>query len=295
MRMNHFRNVAVRVCVGCTASSLALAQPVITTQPTNQFLATETTAIFSVSATGTAPLAYQWLFDGESISNATSRQFLVAGSPPAQWGYYSVIVSNVSGSVTSQVAELKVFLAEPHSMSGIQSESNGSITLSFAGETTALFAPYYDLYPLAASSNLVEWEPLATLQRTNETLDTLSFLDTNAPEFGQRSYRTPSNQLVTPDPQPTGPYPVGTFSMLLTNTNRGNAKFMVTFWYPAVVQAVVLPTKYVEPIIALSGDNFYDLTSSGGGNFDNQVAAFYSHSISNAPVATNVPACPVVL
>ena len=41
--------------------------------------------------------------------------------------------------------------------------------------------------------------------------------------------------------------------MLLTNTNApgNNAKFMVTFWYPAVAQAGVLPAKYVEPQVAL--------------------------------------------
>jgi predicted dienelactone hydrolase len=117
-------------------------------------------------------------------------------------------------------------------------------------------------------------------------LDTLTFVDGNAPEFSQRFYRTPSNQLVTPDPPPTGPYPVGTFSMLLTNTNRANAKFMVSFWYPAVAQAGVLPTKYVEPQVA-EGENY--------GGFASQVAAFYSHSLSNAPLATNLAAYPIVL
>ena len=43
------------------------------------------------------------------------------------------------------------------------SQSDGSVSLTFKGETTALFAPYYDLYPLETSSNLVDWAPLATL------------------------------------------------------------------------------------------------------------------------------------
>ena len=82
--------------------------------------------------------------------------------------------------------------------------------------------------------------------------------------------------------------------MLLTNTHRNNAKFMVTFWYPAVAQAGVLPAKYVEPQVA-SGTPSYNLTSYGGGNFSSQVAAFFSHSLSNAPLAANLPACPIVL
>jgi len=76
----------------------------------------------------------------------------VVNAQPARSGYYSVIVTNASGAVTSQVAELKVFVAAPHDMSGIQDQSNGSMSLTFSGETTASFAPYYDLYPLSTSS-----------------------------------------------------------------------------------------------------------------------------------------------
>ena len=252
MNIKHFRSIVVSVWLGCLPHSLALAQPVIATQPTNQFVSASVTASFSVLATGVAPITYQWLFDGAAMAGGTNRVFSLLNAQPAQSGYYSVILSNASGFVTSQVAELKVFLSLPttHSLSGIQAVSNGSVSLSLKGETTLPFAPYYALYPVETSSNLVDWAPLVTLQRTNTALDVLSFSDTNAPLFNRRFYRTPTNQLATPLPQPTGPYPVGTFSMLLTNTYRTNAKFMVSFWYPAVAQAGVLPAAYVEkPII----------------------------------------------
>jgi uncharacterized repeat protein (TIGR03803 family) len=295
MNMKQFRNILAIVVLECMAPSLALAQPVITIQPTNQFLASGTTALFSVSATG-ASLAYQWLFDGAAISNATSRTLLLANPQPAQWGYYSAIISNASGSITSQVAELKVFVAAPHDLSGIQAQSNGLVSLNFAGGLTASFAPYYDMYPLETSSNLLDWAPLTTLQSTNEALDTLSFLDTNAPDFNLRFYRTPTNQLATPDLPPTGTYPVGTFSILLTNTLRTNAEFMVTFWYPASLRAGILPAKYVEPTVAM--DNlYYNFTSLGygAGDFAPEVEQFFSHSQSNAPPLTNFGAFPVIL
>jgi dienelactone hydrolase len=277
-----------------------LPQPVITTQPTNHFVNSSTTVQFSVVAGGTGPFAYQWLFDGTAIAGAAnSNLHSVVNAQPTNSGFYSVIVSNASGSVTSQVSELKVFIPAPHSLSGIQTETNGAVGLTFSGETTSSFAPYYDVYPLAASSNLFNWTPLAMLQRTNMALNTLSFLDTNAPMFNQRFYRTPTNQLPTPDPQPTGPYPVGTFSMQLTNTNRSNANFMVTFWYPAMAQAGVLPAKYVDPQVAMPTGSeeydYYDWANLGGGNFDSQAAAFFSHSLPNAPLATNLTAYPVVL
>jgi len=293
MKVKYFRSIVVSLCLGWLGPWLALAQqPIITLQPTNQFVNASGNAQFHVGVTGLAPLTYQWLLDGTPLAGATRFALSLTNVQPAQSGYYLVIVSNASGSITSQVAELKVFIAAPHSLSGIQAEPGGSVTLSFAGETTAPFAPYYDLYPLEASTNLVDWAPLATLQRSNTALNTLQFLDTNAPMFNQRFYRTPTNQLATPDPQPSGPYPVGTFSMLLTNINRNNAKFMVTFWYPAVAQARALPAKYEEPQVV---DSEYDLAPYGGGDFDSQAQAFFSHSLSNAPLATNLAKYPVVL
>jgi uncharacterized repeat protein (TIGR03803 family) len=70
---------------------------------------------------------------------------------------------------------------------------------------------------------------------------------------------------------------------------------MTTFWYPAVAQAGVLPAKYVEPQVAQSGLLYYDLAPYGGGNFGSRVAAFFSHSLSNAPLATNLAKYPVLL
>jgi len=284
--------VAIGLFMAATSSDLA--QPVITIQPTNRFVNASAAVTFTVGVSGTGPFTYQWLFDGTAMAGANNSSLPLSNVQPASSGYYSVIVSNATGSVTSQVAELKVFVAAPHILSGIQVEPGGSASLSFAGETTASFAPYYDLYPLETSSNLVNWAPLATLQRTNTALDALGFQDTNAPQFSQRFYRTPTNALLTPDLQPTGPYAVGTFSMELTNSRRSNAKFMVTFWYPAEAQAGVLPAIYVEPQVAL-GQSFYNLSSYGGGNFSSQVAAFFSHSLSNAPLATNQAMYPVVL
>ena len=195
------------------------------------------------------------------------------------------------------MAELKFFVATPHSLSGIQAESNGSVNLTFKGETTALFAPYYDMYPLETSTNLVDWAPLATLQRTNTALDTLQFLDGDAPQFSKRFYRTPTNALLTPIPQPTGPYSVGTFSMMLTDPSRTNTalhtnyQFMITFWYPAVPQAGILPALFVDKQVAMCG--FY--VSTAASSWSNRIAAFFSHSLSNAPLATNLVKYPVVL
>lgn len=301
MKKTRIRTYAASTCLGCLAPFMALAQPIITTQPTNHFANTASSFTFFVGASGTPPLSYQWLFNGAPIAGA-SRYYLTVTTPqPTQWGYYSVTVTNLSGSVTSQPAELKIFTAARHSLSGIQAEPDGSMNLTFAGETTATFGPYYDLYPLECSTNLVDWAPLATLQRSNSALDTLQFADTNAAQFTQRFYRTPTNQLATPAPAPTGPYSLGTFSMVMSDSSRTNNaggtnyQFMTTFWYPTVPQAGVLPASYMEPQVALCSTNIYNMTPWGGGDFRSQAAAFFSHSLSSAPLANYLGKYPVVL
>lgn len=83
--------------------------PMITAQPSDATVVAGTPATFSVSATGTAPLSYQWQRSGVNIPGATGSTYT---SPPTTKRYngaiFGVIVSNVAGSVTSNNATLTV-------------------------------------------------------------------------------------------------------------------------------------------------------------------------------------------
>ena len=110
--------LVVTNAVGAVTSSVAilavLGPPVITVPPASQTVAAGTTLSLSVSASGTLPLSYQWLFNGAALSDGT--QFSGTATPtlwltnaqPANAGGYSVVVTNVVGSVTSAVATLTV-------------------------------------------------------------------------------------------------------------------------------------------------------------------------------------------
>ena len=66
-------------------------------------------AIFSVQASGSQPFGYQWLFNGTNfVTNGVNGTLVVSNAQPANAGQYSVIVSNVAGSVTSAPATLIV-------------------------------------------------------------------------------------------------------------------------------------------------------------------------------------------
>lgn len=77
--------------------------PTLTTQPLSQSIVSGATATFTVDASGTAPLTYQWQRDGSAIDGATAASFSTGTA-----GSYTVVVSNSAGSVTSSAAVLTV-------------------------------------------------------------------------------------------------------------------------------------------------------------------------------------------
>jgi DNA/RNA endonuclease G (NUC1) len=88
--------------------------PVIVTQPVSRTAVTAENAGFTVVATGTAPLTYQWRKDGVPLANmgnvsgATTASLLIAGVTAANGGSYDVVVTNPLDSVTSLAATLLV-------------------------------------------------------------------------------------------------------------------------------------------------------------------------------------------
>jgi phospholipase/lecithinase/hemolysin len=90
------------------ALTAGLGQPAITKQPTNQTASLFADASFRVSATGTIPLSYQWRFNDGDLTGMTKTTLTVTNLQRANAGNYKVVVANLSGSVTSQVATLTI-------------------------------------------------------------------------------------------------------------------------------------------------------------------------------------------
>jgi len=82
--------------------------PSITTQPLSQTVVLGKPATFSVVATGTDPLTYQWYKGTAPISNATAATYTIDSTTLADAGLYSVTITNLDGSASSNQATLTV-------------------------------------------------------------------------------------------------------------------------------------------------------------------------------------------
>jgi glucose/arabinose dehydrogenase len=82
--------------------------PSITVQPTSRTVAVGQTTTFSVSATGSQPLSYQWQRGTTNISGATSASYALLASAADNGATFRVVVTNAFGSVTSNSVTLTV-------------------------------------------------------------------------------------------------------------------------------------------------------------------------------------------
>jgi len=92
------------------AVSTGLCQPVITTQPSSLTNIAGTSAAFSVEATGTEPLHYQWQFYTIDRTDQTNAILVLTNVQTGDAGSYTVVITNVDGAVTSAVATLTVLV-----------------------------------------------------------------------------------------------------------------------------------------------------------------------------------------
>ncbi len=157
--------------------------PSIVSQPTNQTAVSGTFAMFSVSATGTEPLHYQWQFnsmnltDSDRISGSQSNLLTIASVLVGDAGDYAVIVTNAYGSATSAAATLAV-VTPPVFLTVAQTA--GTITFTWSATTG-------QRYQVQSNTNLIQtnWSDLGSfITATNAAATTTDTIGSS-----QRFYR----------------------------------------------------------------------------------------------------------
>lgn len=259
---------------------------------------TATAGVDYVTTNGTLSFA-----QGEMVKTLTLP--ILYDEVPETDEQFKVTLSNPTGGAvlgpydTATVVILDITNTPPHRFDGIAIRPDRSVQLTLGGSVDAHFKDYFDLYPIEVSSNLVNWTPLVTLLRTNAGTNVLNYTDMQATNLEQRFYRTASNHLITPWVKPSGPFPVGVVSRLLTDPTRRNrywlstnCSFMVSVWYPAVAEAGRLPGRFTD--LQITQDPTW-MAPFGAADFTARMPYLMSHALPDAPCATNQAPYPVVL
>jgi hypothetical protein len=149
-----------------------VSSPSITNQPSSQIVTEGRNATFSAAATGTAPLIYQWEFNGTNVSGATNSVYIINSVVTNNAGSYSVVVSNAYGVVTSSVVSLGVLLPP-----------TGSLQVTIT--------------PTLAMTAGAQWQvDGGTLQNSGATVTNLSVGNHTVSFAAISGWTTPANQTV---------------------------------------------------------------------------------------------------
>ncbi len=107
--------------------------PAITSQSQNQTVTNGASATFSVSASGTPPLGYQWQFaptsdgvHGTNLPGATSSNLTLTAVTFAQAGFYTAVITNAAGSTLSDPFALSVWSAAAPAFSCLTYNTHGN-------------------------------------------------------------------------------------------------------------------------------------------------------------------------
>ncbi len=93
--------------------------PMVTVQPKDKIAFATSNITFAVFSTGTPPLSYQWRFAGADLPDGTNAVLALNNLATNQDGLYDVIITNIYGAVTSDVARLKIYVPPPLSRLGL--------------------------------------------------------------------------------------------------------------------------------------------------------------------------------
>ena len=120
-------NSAGSVTSSAATLTVTAAPPAITTQPAAQITTAGSAATFTVKATGTAPLGYQWKKNGTDISGATSSTYTTPATGIGDNNaVFTVVVTNSAGNATSSSATLTVNISSATGYSQIANGSGGT-------------------------------------------------------------------------------------------------------------------------------------------------------------------------
>lgn len=294
------------VLIEIAATTPTSTAPTISTHPASQTIATGASATFSVVATGTAPLSYQWLKNGTTISGATSTSYIVTSATvESSSGNYSVTVTNTAGSVTSNAATLTVtaplfapVISTSPSSQSVIAGANVTFSVAATGTTPLTYHWLKDgatvtgatsaSYTITPATNASAGNYAVTVTNTaGSVTSTAATLTVSAPPVAPALSTAPAAQTVTAG---TG----ATFTVVVT----GTAPFTYQWLRNNVPLAGVTAASYVIATVTSADAGNYSVTVTNSvGTVTSSAATLTVNPaayLSNLSVRTTLAAAQIV-
>ena len=136
---------------------LTASSPTITSQPAARTATNGNNLSFSVTAGGAMPLSYQWRLAGANLAGATDPSYSIAGVTPSQAGSYTVVITNLAGSITSTPAALTIYstpiITNQPANQVVLPGAAASFSVGASGNATLRYQWRLNNTPLAAATN----------------------------------------------------------------------------------------------------------------------------------------------
>ena len=129
------------VTTSATASLTVIVPPQITQQPASQSAAQNSSATFTVVATG-GGLSYQWRKTAAPISGAISASYILPAVSTTDAASYDVVITNSQGTVTSASATLTVVLPPQINQQPLSQTANQGTAATFTVSATGIGNTY---------------------------------------------------------------------------------------------------------------------------------------------------------
>ncbi len=245
----------------------AVVAPAITTQPVSQTVTAGANVTFTVAASGTTPLSYQWQKDSANLAGATSATLTLNGVTSANAGSYRAVVSNSAGSATSAAATLAINAAPVAPAITMQPLSQ-TVT---AGANVTFMVGANGTAPLS-----YQWKKNGAniVGATGPSVVRMSVSSTDAGSYTVQVSNSAGSVTSAPATLTVNPAPV-VLSIALTSPTNG-----ATMVAPANVPLAAT----VSPATGIASVQFFDGTNLAG----IVTAAPYSMTLSNVPVGDHV-------
>ncbi|MBC7390891.1 MAG: hypothetical protein H7329_16910, partial [Opitutaceae bacterium] len=256
-----------------TATVTINTPPGITIQPVDAKSCAGSSASFSVTATGTAPLTYVWK-RGTTTVGTNSSALSLTNLSLADGGNYTVDVSNSCSKVTSTVAVLTITSTETPDVKLTVDKtkicSGGTVLLTAAGNggTTQTFTFKSSTGPIGTANQSGNTVTTPALTNATETFTVDMTTNSTCLATGASNNVTSNQVSVTVDAQPSTPNP-GTAETICSDTYtlKGTAPAVGTVLWtvnsPASITDNTSPTSGVTNMSAAQ-DYIFKMTIKNG-------------------------------